>query len=190
MAEMGVQIDFNSQLLRNSPTSWRAHESIPATITQLPPDDVCREILWEMNEINFRSDLVCLDRFLYNGFNKEDAPSPADRRGIVLQRFTHFGSSVVPDDSQFVDAGFALSNVLERRDALCSLVNTMCEWRDSYSTPISALLQRATNLKGKQELSAGEVHTLEVNTVGHFVRTFFGVFKRPPNTPRTLQAQS
>lgn len=142
-----------------------------------------------MNEINFRSDLVCLDRFLYNAFDEDDAPSPADRRGTVLQRFAHFGSSVVPDEAHFVDAGFASPDNLERRDALCSLVETMCEWRDSYSSPV-ALAQRATTLKNKQEVTVLEVNTLEVNAVGHFIRAFFGVFKRPPNMPRTLQAQS
>ncbi|KIY61784.1 hypothetical protein CYLTODRAFT_459568 [Cylindrobasidium torrendii FP15055 ss-10] len=188
MEQMGVQISLTSDILRDSPASWRSHGALDPSLSALPPPDVCREILWEMNEINFRTDLILVDRFLFNGFGGTNAPSPTERRAVVLQRFTHFGPSVTPDDSQFVDRGFASPNLQERRDALCTLVEVMSEWQDSYSSPF-ALVQRATGLKKLVDVSEGDVEKLEINTASHYIRAFFGVFKRPPNVPRTLQEQ-
>ncbi|KIY60809.1 hypothetical protein CYLTODRAFT_447919, partial [Cylindrobasidium torrendii FP15055 ss-10] len=177
MAQMGVEVSFDPQLLNTSPASWRGHSSLPSTFTQLPPEDVCREIIWEMNEINFRSDLLNLDQFLFAGFREENAPSPAERRATVLQRFPHFGQSVAPGDNRFADIGFASRDHNEKKAALCSLVEVMEEWKDSYSAPIG-LARRASRLKGTQDAAVDEVDSLEVFAVGHYIRAFFGVFKR------------
>ncbi|KAL0063028.1 hypothetical protein AAF712_010051 [Marasmius tenuissimus] len=48
--------------LSEAPVVWRGSSLVPFT---LPPNDVLKEILWEMFEINFRYELLSLDRRCY-----------------------------------------------------------------------------------------------------------------------------
>ncbi|KIY61458.1 hypothetical protein CYLTODRAFT_427528 [Cylindrobasidium torrendii FP15055 ss-10] len=65
----------------------------------------------------------------------------------------------------------------------------MEEWRDSYAAPVT-LARRASRLHGMQDVAVEDVNSLEVFTVGHYIRAFYGVFKRPPTAPSTLLPQT
>ncbi|KAF9025009.1 hypothetical protein BDZ89DRAFT_96333 [Hymenopellis radicata] len=104
------------------PVVWRG---LTLAANQIPPADVAQQILWELFEVNFRYDLLVLDRACYDlkpkGF---DAPRPGDEDGQVLPydeldassfgdrqmrvvgAIPHFKSRMVPEDTDEGHNGF------------------------------------------------------------------------------------
>ncbi|KAL0057492.1 hypothetical protein AAF712_015862 [Marasmius tenuissimus] len=109
--------------LDTAPVTW---QGITLTPFSLPPSDVVKEVLWELFEINFRYELVVLDRFCFR-----TGTSIADREQEVLGLVPHFNSSMIPDDIGQARIGFAsteLNIASGRRHALRGLHQVMAGW--------------------------------------------------------------
>ena len=159
----------------------------------LPPVKICREIIWEMYELNFRSELVLLDCFVFNwaedGQKKAaDRISPSERRMIVLNLIPHFGSSMVMDYSDFQLRGFASHSAIEQRLAICGLVAVMRDWTGLATLP-TGIDETATSLAKTSAVTPDIIEEFGKSVGRHYIRTFYKVFARPPTLPRRMVQQ-
>lgn len=171
--------------LRNVQASWR-NGTILVDDGSLPSKSVCREMLWEMYELNFRSELVLLDAFVFDP--KGHDASASERRMVVLNTISHFNGSVVVEDDLFLSRGFAAPSATERKTALCELVTVMRGWGGSATLPV-VLDEQTKKLQGISTVFAEEIVNFTKDVGRHYIRTFYKVFARPPTLPRQLEEQ-
>ncbi|KAL0572514.1 hypothetical protein V5O48_009456 [Marasmius crinis-equi] len=180
---MGGSIDLEN--LSVTPVVWQGTPLVPFS---LPAASIVREILWESFEINFRYELVALDRVCY----RTDA-SAAQRESEVLGLITHLESSLVPDGIKKANIGFAsreLHSASGRRHALNGLLEVMKGWaggpgqlpRPLDDTAVSARL----DIVQTQEVGLPELEALEYALVHHYVSVFRVTFRRAPLLPHSL----
>lgn len=157
--------------LLQQPATWRGnvYES-PAAL-----DDVLmKEVIFEVSELNFRHELLALDRRLCtrsdpDSFDRHEQildcliPSPLARAFLVVE---HHQSS----------RGLAHSDIRERVPQLNHLRNLMGTWE----TPFTAFDQLDVNT------DTAHLHQMEEALYGFYVRQFFIIFGRPPVIPRSL----
>ncbi|KAL0570739.1 hypothetical protein V5O48_011220 [Marasmius crinis-equi] len=102
----GMQCTVDLSNLDATPVEWCGQQLNPAVS---PPPHVAQWILCELFEINFRYELVALDRFCYRG-----PLSAAEQEPEVLGVISHFNSWLIPDSVDLGKTGFASSQRNER----------------------------------------------------------------------------
>lgn len=167
--------------------------SVLADNGSLPPIKVCREMIWEMYELNFRSELVRLDSFVFDWENEnkkreDDRVSPSERRMLVLSLIPSFDGSAIMDYNEFKTRGFAGHSSIERRIAFCGLVNIMRGWSGVAALP-AGIADDATVLTQMSVTLPDEIERFSESVGRHYIRTFYKVFARAPTLPRRLAPQ-
>lgn len=170
---------------------------------------VTRAILADMNEVEWRWELINLDSKLYGattmpndtslddatvGLSEPIAPSiryaREQRRLEVLQSITHFDGLYVPRESFYKKSqGFAARQNSERVKALLELVMVMDQWVGEWRISGNVLrdvkglaLARAEELDGSTMTSV--VDKAERRVASHYINAFKAVFSRAPTLPR------
>ncbi|KIY63867.1 hypothetical protein CYLTODRAFT_121315 [Cylindrobasidium torrendii FP15055 ss-10] len=187
--------------LLQTPVVWNGVEILPsgASIAHPPPEPVCREMLWFMNEANFRIDFLALDYWVYDrttdygarGWTEEPL-SPIDRRLRVIQLMEYWDGSVYPE--RIENIGFSSTNLSEVASASLAMAEVMKCWskeasvsqklRDSV-VAFQYVVSAPTDASGG--LSEGRVTRFTWDIACHYIETFLHVFARPPTLPRFLQ---
>ncbi|KAL0573814.1 hypothetical protein V5O48_008141 [Marasmius crinis-equi] len=123
-----MEATFNLENLNEVPVEWYGQRFDQH---QMPPVSVVQEVLWELFEINFRYELIALDRLCYT-----TGASNGEREDEVLNLFGHFHSSLIPEHLAWGREGFAHENINERRVALWGLYLVMEGWSSGrYALP-------------------------------------------------------
>lgn len=124
LKEAEVQLDLEN--LIGGQARWMDKE-----VKGLPPPRIAREILWELCEVNFRNDVLALDKHLdTSGMNL------LDRQDLVGKCW--IGTSSDVDCSTSTQAGIGASVVAMRLDYLRAMYQVVATWRCWRSSqPIS-----------------------------------------------------
>lgn len=200
--------------LKHSPVNWRGTE---LEEYQVPPPRIAKEILWELFEVNFRFELLALDRQCYelkpegfaeaamdvaaeeseveegeetvdNSFDDLDASSHTDRQLRVLGAMSYWESSLIPGDFKDLDdQGFGSISHPERRRGFVELFRVMRKWHGVPEMD-KATVEAATKCLGEGALELGEQFAAEDRLAYHYVRCFHHVYGRPPLVPHGLRS--
>ena len=163
--------------LQACPIKWR---SITLSSVMIPPHTIARQVLWELFEINFRYELVTLDRLCYKLDDTPDA-----RQILVLNRIPHFEGNLVPTSSSSGKSGFASEDTEDRRIALEGFFGVMEGW-DGGPHAMSRHLSGAGRRLREHQLEGNELDKIEKDLVLHYVSVFSDLFGRAPLLPHKL----
>ncbi|KAF9045698.1 hypothetical protein BDZ89DRAFT_942624 [Hymenopellis radicata] len=135
LKDSNLQGHIDPSNLHIAPIVWQGR---PLTLPI--SDNIAQEILWELFEVNFRSELLALDHMAYKlkpegfetaegaDFNELDASNTEDRRIRVLSYIPHFNGRLIPESLHVGRTGFASKHLEERRLALWALYRVMQTW--------------------------------------------------------------
>ena len=147
--------------------------------------DITREILWELYELNFHSDLITLDRKMVR--NTIDADQLLHRQSLMYECFPEgYGMDFNLFNVIFTkeNDGFAGNNIVSRKKSILTLARLMKTWWvDNLPPTITTLLAVAesSDLKGDQACQ------LETAVAAYYCQTFYNVRRRAPITPHRLR---
>ena len=156
------------------PMVWQGREYPPGV---LPPDNIVREILWELYELNFIHELQSLDRRACHDLDLSDSTQLFDRQTKISQCFQP-GSfphvSIPSENTGLVDDDF--DNRFRFVTALAFVVNL---WKgDKPSVLVGDLYDL--------QLSPNETMELEEIVTKYYCQQFFNYFGRAAQIPHCL----
>ncbi|KAL0060946.1 hypothetical protein AAF712_012284 [Marasmius tenuissimus] len=134
-------------------------------------------LLWEICELNFRSDLLRLDSRLRNGLsaNSAEPDSDAVHEELLLKVFPELSLTTV--NANLTPLGLSSSDWGSRRHRLVHLRDLMGEWTVSLPDVLVGLPPPVSSPQATHQ--AWEEHLIR-----HFVQLFFDCFGRSPVLPR------
>ncbi|KIY60665.1 hypothetical protein CYLTODRAFT_292604 [Cylindrobasidium torrendii FP15055 ss-10] len=193
MREAGSLVTFHLEHIRQWDPKWLGENF--SDNGRLPPLLICRQMIWEMYELNFRSELILLDHFVFDwaGQQQKDEDerlTPASRRSLLVSRMEHWDGDLATVDEIFIyySAGLCSSDREARVCAVRELLTTMSEWvgvgalGDSQDlVPRGQALLSALTTVPLEDILAWEELCWR-----HYIRTFYRVFGRPPTLPRMM----
>ncbi|KAL0568378.1 hypothetical protein V5O48_013609 [Marasmius crinis-equi] len=180
----GLQGTIDLDHLDTAPAKWGDASFDP---TVMPPTDIVQQVLWELFEINFRYELLALDRICYQGKR-----TPAERQVTILGLLPHFHNRLVPEDIGSALEGFASTDLDERRGALYRFHGVMSAWKGGEGEMPAKLNEGlvVTMKWNRPRVSVLEVDTYETALVNHYIKVFSSAFRRAPLLPHRLQSTS
>ncbi|KAL0565964.1 hypothetical protein V5O48_016053 [Marasmius crinis-equi] len=178
----GMQGTVDLSNLDATPVQW-LEQPLQASVD--PPAPIARQILCELFEINFRYELVALDRFCY-----QKELSTSEREHEVLGVLTHFHSRLIPDPTDLGKTGFASSQRNERRHALHGFHFIMQGWSGGPGELSERLkdpgISRRLDIAETEDITTTELDDVEYALVFHYVSTFRKIFVCAPLLPHRL----
>lgn len=184
----GISINLDD----DNKVSWQGTELTPGEpISQ----EIARQILWELSELNFRCELVGLDRRLHDDRLSAGLPVPLDP-GLPLpapwtredlQGRCFVGTSMLDIELKHANQGLACPVWSDRHQYLLALRNVMITWSGfrSYASSKGSLYLLEPPLFSS-ELTETQTNCLETLVTGFYTQSFFNCFGRPPVLPRRL----
>jgi hypothetical protein len=165
--------------LRSSTGSlvWQGKEH-PAG--KLPPDDVVRQILWELYELNFAHELLSLDRRACADLNLSNAEQLLERQ-IKISRCFHVGSFrhiSIPLENH----GLASDVLGSRYQYIKALLLVMKSWKGEKPLLITASDEQL------REFNRPTVQHAEKVVAKYYCQQFFNYFGRAAQIPHRLFA--
>lgn len=174
-----------------------------------PPTSSARQILYKLFEVNFRYELLFLDRACYElqpeGFDQqalssEDSPKEGevsqpnydnldaslfgDRQVQILAAIPHFNSSLIPGDNNDGQNGFVSHDAERRREAYVGLYRVMRTWCRVPSLCPQTVMAAERLVSGSTDDLA--LATAESGLAYHYTLCYFTVIGRPPLLPHGL----
>jgi hypothetical protein len=178
------QPEFSTPPALPGKLEWRGKEVVLENDGSFS-QDVTREILWELYELNFRSDLIALDRKMV--MNTTDADQLLHRQSLMGECFPD-GSGM--DFNPFVvtftreNDGFAANNIVFRKKSILILARLMKTWLvDNLPPIITTLLAVAES----SDLNTDQACQLETAVAAYYCQSFYNVRRRAPITPHRLK---
>jgi hypothetical protein len=142
------------------------------TTTPSLPDCEAQKILWKLTELNFRFELLALDKRAHpNG--DEDA-----RQDLIAECFGV--STLLATDDQQANSGLGSSDWRQRLPCLLILQRLMRDWEGMKPTPLLLLDRTLT------DYLEADVLQLEGAVAGFYTDSFFQFFGRAPIIPAHL----
>jgi hypothetical protein len=154
------------QLNLNPPTSTPSFPKIPKADAQ--------KLLWELTELNFRFELLALDKRASLSRRGED-----DRQAMILKCFT--GCSLVVVDLRHANVGLQSRRWHERLPFLLALRALIRDWDGLKPTPLSL-----PDLPSDDMYTENDVQQLEDSISRFYTQTFFSYFGRAATVPMRL----
>ncbi|KAF7984932.1 hypothetical protein HWV62_9845 [Athelia sp. TMB] len=144
--------------------------------------DTYQQIAWELMELNWRYEVMALDRVLAPAKWK-DQESSDSRVQQVLQVFAPFSSFTLLDGPFPSQVPFAAADtVAARLPALKALRQLMTSWRGCSGRILFCPLYEPPDAESP------EARLLEEHTMEYYCQTFYDNFRRPPFLPAGLPA--
>jgi hypothetical protein len=170
--DMYPGVEKRSSLM--GPIVWQGRE-YPSGV--LPPENVVREILWELYEVNFIQELQSLDRRACQDLDLSDAAQLFDRQIEISQCFhtSSFRHVPIPSDN----IGLADNDFDKRFKFITPLVFVMNKWKGDKPAILAGDLS-------KLELSPDAAMELEKVVAKYYCQQFFNYFGRAAQVPHRL----
>jgi hypothetical protein len=156
------------------PIVWQGRE-YPTGV--LPPENVVREILWELYEVNFIHELQSLDRRACNNLNTSSATELFERQIDISQCFHTSSFQHVPIPSK--NLGLADDDFDERFRFVTGLYFVMKSWKGDKPTMLASDLS---------DLLPNSAMELEKVIANYYCQQFFNYFGRAAQIPHRLFA--
>lgn len=172
--------------------TWQGTELKPGTV---PSPEIGRQILWELSELNFRCELVALDKRAHNDTLSLDppplaagentpTPMPLSREELVNRCFV--GTSMLDIQLEHANMGLACPLWPDRRDYLVALRNVMETWSGFRDYASSKNCMDLLEPPVMSEFTESKTRRLETLVTGFYTQTFFNFFGRAAVLPRRL----
>jgi hypothetical protein len=158
------------------PIVWQGREY---TAGVLPPENVVREILWELYEVNFIHELQSLDRRACQNLDLSNPNQLFDRQIEISQCFHTSSFRHVPIPSENI--GLADNDFDKRFRFVTGLVFVMNSWKGDKPAILAGDLS-------KVELSPSAAMELEKVVAKYYCQQFFNYFGRAAQVPHRLFA--
>jgi hypothetical protein len=159
---------------------WRGREVVKREDGSLD-DQVVREMLWELYELNFRLELRALDRELSMAEGWEDV---IEREEMVNKCFAEgdradfeLSPPVIPASNM----GLASDDLEARRPYILALARLMNRWHVGKAKVIEDLPYSS------REISSAELATLESAVAALYCQAFYDCRARAPLTPHRIK---
>lgn len=151
------------------PVVWQDRSYLPSV---LPAENVVRQILWELYELNFTYKFISLDRRACNNLDLMDSDQLLKREALISKCFVQrtFKSVPLPNHNY----GLAADELRERLPYLQRMVHVMMAWKGSkpLAFDLADFGQQATELE-------------EVATK-YYCQQFYHYFGRAAQVPHRL----
>jgi hypothetical protein len=162
-----VQLDVQNLFTKS--VQWKGIE-----INGLPDTNIAREILWELCELNFRSDFVALDRQM-----DESAVSALERQEIVDRCWNGTAAYI---DLLAMRSDLGERSVFERAAFVKALHTAMKTWRGAKP---DVLLESFPD-NSQAHNFPNVVNRIEQNLANVYVDSFLAAFGRAASIPYVL----
>ena len=155
------------------PIVWQSREYPPGL---LPPENVVREILWELYEVNFIHELQSLDRRACQSLDLLNASQLFDRQAEILQCFptSSFRHVSIPSKN----CGLADDDFDKHFRFVTGLAFIMKSWRDKPAILAGDLFDL--------QLDPNSAKELEKVLAKHYCQQFFNYFGHAAQVPHCL----
>lgn len=156
------------------PIVWQGREYPPGV---LPPENVVREILWELYEVNFIHELLSLDRRACQDLDLSDATQLFDRETKISQCFhtSSFRHVSIPSEN----LGLADDDFDKRFQFVTPLVFVMNSWKGEKPAILAGDLFDL-------QLTPSGARDLEIVVAKYYCQQFFNYFGRAAQVPHRL----
>lgn len=146
---------------------------------ELPEGTVFTELIWELYELNFRYDLLALEKKYITSDDYRDKKE----RFELLCRCFHGGNGI---SFQLSNASIPKSNVGLQSDSIdhrhtyvCNLAKLMLRWQ----TPIPVVIPHLMN---REHPSRADKESLEEAVANFYCQLYHGTFGHSPTVPRRM----
>ena len=146
----------------------------------LPPEDVVREILWELYELNFIHELQSLDRLAYADLDLSDTAQLVERQMKISRCFpiNSFRRVTIPSEN----CGLAADDLGERFRFVIELLHVVKSWRGDQPALFDISMDNLRN-------STNQTRMLMEKTIAkYYCQQFFNYFGRAAQIPHRLFA--
>jgi hypothetical protein len=160
------------------PIVWQGEEYPPGV---LPPENIVREILWELYEVNFIHELQSLDRRACEGLDLTSASQLFDREILISQCFltSSFRHVSIPS----ANVGLADDDFDKRFRFVTGLAFVMNTWKGEKPDVLTGDLYRL-------QLAPDGAKDFEGVATRYYCQQFFNYFGRAAQVPHRLFATS
>ncbi|KAF9037956.1 hypothetical protein BJ165DRAFT_1531862 [Panaeolus papilionaceus] len=165
------------QYATGQPSVWNNHQY---NADELPPHNVVREILWELYELNFTYELICLDRRACINLGSDDT-SLYERELIIQKCFPFLAYKMPTQPMPTTNRGLASDNPSERLTHVLQLAKLMSSWRGEKPAIFELYKRRSQDSISRQEAS-----DLERSVAQFYCQTFYNYFGRAAQVPHRL----
>ncbi|KIY60812.1 hypothetical protein CYLTODRAFT_495503 [Cylindrobasidium torrendii FP15055 ss-10] len=185
--------------LSNAPAVWNGVTIVSANTPNADLEDlrteICREVIWYCNEVNWRVELLQLDSFMYLPGPWDDySLDPIQRRTSLIEGMHHWNSMLLPPDEAIgKDVGFASEDREERCVAALDLMDIMRLWTGGGAwcripERLIMLDKELSRMRVANQLMPSLEQILEFEDLlwDHYIRAFVFVFARAPTLPRAF----
>ena len=177
MAKSKLDPEVKMRSTSRGPLVWQDQE-YPRGV--LPPDDVVRQILWELYEINFLHELLSLDHHACANLNLSDTVQLLERQIMISQCFplNSFRPVTIPSEN----CGLAADDFEERFRFITALLQVMKSWRGNKPVLFGV---STDNLHDFSQRAAMD---MENRVARYYCQQFFNYFGRAAQIPHRLFA--
>lgn len=158
---------------------WRAkaYDVVEGAVVNMEPQAI-REIVWELAELNWRYELLALDKYAAPHMWLQEDTAGARITAILLVYSP--SSSFVLTHAPFPteDSAVCARTRAQRLPAFTALRRVMCEWP---GCPLA--IQREVSMYAPSSSDCPESSVIEAQTMQFYCQTFYEFFHRPPVLP-------
>jgi hypothetical protein len=175
MPRSSSDAEVKVRITAGEPFFWQGCGYLPGA---LPSEDVIRQVLWELYELNFTHELLSLDRHACENLDLMDSEQLLERQSLIAKCFVvdTFQSIPLPNHN----GGLAADTLRERLPYLRQMVHVMMAWKGSKPTvfyladlPMQRLLDQ-------------QVEELESVVTRYYCQQLFTYFGRAAQVPHRL----
>ena len=154
------------------PVVWQGRRYLPSV---LPAENVVREILWELYELNFTYEFISLDRRACDNLDLMDSDQLLERESLISKCFVLHTFKSIPLPNR--NYGLAADDLRERLPYLQRMVHVMMAWKGRKPRTFDLADQ---SLVGQQATDLEEVATK------YYCQQFYLYFGRAAQVPHRL----
>lgn len=177
----GTGVDASPKV---QPTSfvWRDTQ---VSLGTMPSLTICREILWELYELNFRFEFLGLDRRAHVSKGNASASDLRGREDLIGKCFARPpGSSLLVADVEYGNKGLAAESWSDRVPYVLAMRDVMKTWSGQRPQEFSRVLSTRPEQPSEQVLLA-----LESAVARFYTQMFFNHFGRAAIVPHRLPCE-
>ncbi len=144
----------------------------------LPPENVVRQILWELYELNFAREFLSLDRRACTDLDLTDKDTLYERQSLITKCFASHTLNYAPLPN--TNCGLAAETIRDRLPYVWRMVRIMVSWKGTKPS-VFGLADRSP-----QGMTDQQAKDLEVAATKYYCQKFYTYFGRAAQVPHRL----
>ena len=172
------KLSLNSLVLRSTvgePLVWQGRNYPPGN---LPPENIFRQVLWELYELNFAHEFLSLDRRACERLDLTDDEKLYERQSLISKCFVSNALSYTSLPN--TNCGLAAEDIRDRLTYLQRMVHIMGAWKGAKPA-VFGLADHAP-----QTITDRQARDLEDAATKYYCQQFYSYFGRAAQVPHRL----